>query len=104
MAKMCPKAGACGACAYNGVKYSKQLEKKPAYEAFLNEIEEIDFDKLDKSNARFKMNLINAAKIAFATPILLKDLYDYQVKVTRQQLVYGIYKMYLEDLDKFISQ
>lgn len=83
---------------------TKQLEKKPAYEAFLNEIEEIDFDKLDKSNARFKMNLINAAKIAFATPILLKDLYDYQVKVTRQQLVYGIYKMYLEDLDKFISQ
>ncbi|MBQ5391054.1 MAG: 23S rRNA (uracil(1939)-C(5))-methyltransferase RlmD, partial [Spirochaetales bacterium] len=28
MAKMCPKAGACGACAYNGVKYSKQLERK----------------------------------------------------------------------------
>ena len=31
MAKMCPKAGACGACAYNGVKYSKQLERKQAY-------------------------------------------------------------------------
>ena len=28
MAKMCPKAGACGACTYNGVKYSKQLERK----------------------------------------------------------------------------
>ena len=25
---MCPKAGACGGCAYNGVKYSKQLERK----------------------------------------------------------------------------
>ena len=31
MAKMCPKAGACGACAFNGIKYSKQLEKKQAY-------------------------------------------------------------------------
>ena len=31
MAKMCPKAGACGACTYNGVKYSKQLERKQAY-------------------------------------------------------------------------
>ena len=31
MAKMCPKAGACGGCALNGIKYSKQLEKKQAY-------------------------------------------------------------------------
>ena len=31
MAKMCPKAGSCGACAFNGVKYSKQLEKKQNY-------------------------------------------------------------------------
>ena len=30
MAKMCPKAGACGGCAFNGVKYSKQLERKQA--------------------------------------------------------------------------
>ncbi|MCQ2411616.1 MAG: 23S rRNA (uracil(1939)-C(5))-methyltransferase RlmD [Sphaerochaetaceae bacterium] len=28
MAKMCPKAGACGACRYNGVKYSNQLDRK----------------------------------------------------------------------------
>ena len=83
---------------------TRLLEKKPAYEAFLKEIEEIDFDRLDKSSARFKMDLVAAAKIAFATPILLKDLYDYQVKVTRQQLIYGIYKMYVDDLDKFINQ
>ena len=31
MAKMCPKAGACGGCACNGVKYSKQLERKQRY-------------------------------------------------------------------------
>ncbi len=31
MAKMCPKAGACGGCSLNGVKYSKQLEQKQAY-------------------------------------------------------------------------
>ncbi|MBO6000647.1 MAG: 23S rRNA (uracil(1939)-C(5))-methyltransferase RlmD [Spirochaetales bacterium] len=30
MAKMCPKAGACGGCALNGIKYSKQLERKQA--------------------------------------------------------------------------
>ena len=83
---------------------TRLLEKKPAYEAFLKEIEEIDFDRLDKSSARFKMDLVAAAKIAFATPILLKDLYDYQVKVTRQQLIYGIYKMYVDDLGKFINQ
>ena len=28
MAKQCPKAGACGGCALNGIKYSKQLERK----------------------------------------------------------------------------
>ena len=28
---MCPKAGSCGGCAYNGVKYSKQLDEKQAY-------------------------------------------------------------------------
>ncbi|MCF0238768.1 MAG: 23S rRNA (uracil(1939)-C(5))-methyltransferase RlmD, partial [Sphaerochaetaceae bacterium] len=28
MAKQCPKAGSCGACHYNGVKYSKQLKEK----------------------------------------------------------------------------
>ena len=28
MARMCPKAGACGACNYNGIKYSKHLDKK----------------------------------------------------------------------------
>lgn len=31
MAKMCPRAGACGACRYNGIKYSKQLETKQRY-------------------------------------------------------------------------
>ena len=31
MAKMCPKAGACGGCSLNGVKYSKQLEQKQSY-------------------------------------------------------------------------
>ena len=28
---MCPKAGSCGGCAFNGVKYSKQLERKQQY-------------------------------------------------------------------------
>ena len=28
---MCPKAGACGACNYNGIKYSKQLDKKQEF-------------------------------------------------------------------------
>ena len=73
------------------------------YEAFLKEIETIDFDRLDKGNARFQMNLGNAAKIAFATPLLLKDLYDYQVRVARQQLIYGIYQMYAEDLGRFLN-
>ena len=49
------------------------------------------------------MNIGNAAKIAFATPLLLKDLYDYQVRVSRQQLIYGIYQMYMGDLDKFLN-
>ena len=31
MAKMCPKAGSCGGCAFNGVKYSRQLEEKQEY-------------------------------------------------------------------------
>lgn len=82
---------------------TKKLDKKADYEAFLKEIETIDFDKLDKGNARFKMNIANAAKIAFATPILLKDLYDYQVRVARQQLIYGIYQMYSEDLERFLK-
>ena len=82
---------------------TKKLDKKADYEAFLKEIEGIDFDKLDKGNARFKMSIANAAKIAFATPILLKDAYDYQVKVTRQQLIYGIYRLYYDDLGSFLN-
>lgn len=82
---------------------TKALDRKADYEAFLKEIGTIDFDRLDKGNARFKMSIGNAAKIAFATPLLLKDLYDYQVRVTRQQLIYGIYQMYSEDLDKFLN-
>lgn len=31
MAKICAKAGSCGACCFNGVKYSVQLEKKQKY-------------------------------------------------------------------------
>ncbi len=31
MAKECPKAGACGGCTLNGVKYSRQLEMKQRY-------------------------------------------------------------------------
>ena len=31
MAKQCPRAGACGACQLNGVKYSTQLARKQAY-------------------------------------------------------------------------
>ena len=82
---------------------TKKLDRKADYEAFLKEIETIDFDRLDKGNARFQMNLGNAAKIAFATPLLLKDLYDYQVRVARQQLIYGIYQMYAEDLGRFLN-
>ena len=63
----------------------------------------VGLDKLDKDNARFKMSIANAAKIAFATPILLKDAYDYQVKVTRQQLIYGIYRLYYDDLGSFLK-
>ncbi len=29
--KQCPKSGSCGACAFNGVKYSKQLQEKQKY-------------------------------------------------------------------------
>ena len=37
MAKQCPRAGACGACQLNGVKYSTQLSRKQAYvEALLS--------------------------------------------------------------------
>ena len=81
----------------------KALEKKADYEAFLKEIKDIEVDTIDKSNARFKMSLISAAKLAFLTPMLLKDYYDYRVRVTRQQLMYGLYKMYLGDLDKFLN-
>ena len=31
MAKQCPRAGACGACQFNGVKYSTQLARKQEY-------------------------------------------------------------------------
>lgn len=31
MAKQCPKAGSCGSCQYNGVKYSTQLREKQQY-------------------------------------------------------------------------
>lgn len=82
---------------------TKALDKKAVYDEFLKEISSIDFDKLDKGDARFKMNIANAAKIAFATPLLLKDVYDYQVRVARQQLIYGIYRMYVEDLDRFLK-
>ena len=41
---------------------TKKLDKKADYEAFLKEIEEVDFNKLDKGNARFKMSIANAAK------------------------------------------
>lgn len=82
---------------------TKALDKKAVYEEFLKEINAIDFDRLDKGNARFQMNIANAAKIAFATPLLLKDVYDYQVRVARQQLIYGIYQMYMGDLDKFLN-
>lgn len=81
----------------------KPLEKKADYEAFLKEISAIDVEQLDKSNARFKMSLISAAKLAFFTPMLLKDYYDYRVRVSRQQLMYGLYKMYMGDLDKFLK-
>ncbi|MBR6322015.1 MAG: hypothetical protein IKR59_04015 [Lachnospiraceae bacterium] len=65
------------------------LRKKADYEEFLSHLAELPVPDYIRRSARTKMNFGTGVKIAFATPLIAKDLYDDRKEITRQQLFYG---------------
>lgn len=80
------------------------LRNKTDYQKFLSELETMKVPEDVKKDKTFKFNLKTGLKAAFFTPILIKDAYDDNASVIRQQLFYGAFKFYYTELAEFIEK
>lgn len=80
------------------------LSKKDAYDAFLSDMNTLKLAEQQKKNAKFKFDWFKAGKLAIFPPLLIGDLLREKTEIKKQQLIYGIYNFYTQDLTRFLNQ
>lgn len=93
--------GWIGNCAYVAADRSC-LRSKGMYEEFLKELAELPVPESISKTKKFRFNVKTALKLALATPLIAKDIYDDNVAVTRQMYFYGVIKFYFGHLEEFL--
>ena len=94
--------GRLGNCAYIAADRSA-LRSKGAYEEFLNELASLPIpDEIRKDN-KMRLDVKTGLKLALATPLIAKDIYDDSVSVIRQMFFYGAVRFYYDKLEEFLS-
>ena len=93
--------GWIGNCAYVTADRSC-LRSKGMYEEFLKELAELPVPESISKTKKFRFNVKTALKLALATPLIAKDIYDDNVAVTRQMYFYGVIKFYFGHLEEFL--
>lgn len=93
--------GWLGSCAYVAADRSR-LRSKGMYEVFLKDLSELPVPDSIKKTKNFRFNVKTGLKIALATPLIAKDIYDDNVAVTRQMYFYGVMRFYYDHLEEFL--
>lgn len=81
----------------------KALKGGKEYEQFLAELNKFQVPEKLKKNAKFKFGWLEAGKMAAFPPLLIGDLVREETEVRKQQLIYGIFNLYLKDLNDFLE-
>lgn len=80
------------------------LRSKAAYSSFLAELGELPVPCSIGKNSRLSLNLKTGLKLALATPLIVKDIYDDSKAVTRQMYFYGLMRFYYDNLEAFLGE
>ena len=82
-----------------------QLKNKNDYEKFYEELINLNVSERFKNKSNFKFNIKSIAEIALGVPFLIgTDIIQSNNAIKQQQLVYGLYNLYIKDLQKFIDE
>ena len=79
------------------------LSKKAVYEDFLSKLSELPVPEYQKQDQRMKMSFGTGVKIAFATPLLAKDVFDQRKDIEKQQLLYGVTQFCYYGLEELMA-
>ena len=82
----------------------KFLSRTKTYKEFLSAISALEISDKMKKNAKIKFDWITAGKLAIFPPLLIGDLLYEDAAIKEQQLSFGLYKFYMQDLAEFLSK
>ena len=82
----------------------KVLKSANEYKEFLSVMRGLEISEKLKKNAKFKFDLSAAGKLAVFPPLLIADFLCEDKEVKQQQLLFGLYNFYMQDMDKFLNQ
>ena len=86
------------------VDYTK-LNNKKDYEKFYNELIQLEVSEKFKKKSIFNFNFKSIVEIALGVPFLIgTDIIKANNDIKQQQLIYGLYNLYINDLQKFIDE
>ena len=80
----------------------KLLSKTKNYDDFLMVINDLQISEKLKKNAKLKFNWVTAGKLAIFPPLLIGDILHEGTAVREQQLLFGLYNFYMQDLAEFL--
>lgn len=81
----------------------KALHTENNYREFLSVIDSLQIPEKLKKSVKFKLDWLAVGKLAIFPPLLLGDIFREGTEVKKQQLLFGLYSLYLQDLDVFLD-
>lgn len=82
-----------------------QINNKNDYDKFYEELTKLEVSEKFKQNSIFKFNFKSIVEIALGVPFLIgTDVLKSNNAIKQQQLIYGLYNFYINDLQKFIDE
>lgn len=82
----------------------KALKSTNDYKQFLSSMSGMGISEKLKKNAKFKFDWATAGKLAVFPPLLIADLLGEGKEVRQQQLLFGLYNFYTQDMNEFLNQ
>ena len=82
---------------------AKKLTNKEMYSEFLKELAKLPVPEKLKVNSKMKLDAGTVGKAAILPPLLIKDYFDQNVMIKKQQLAYGLYNLYINHLEEFMK-
>lgn len=82
----------------------KVLKEVEDYQEFLAAMETFEISEKLKKNVKLKFDWKTAGKLAVFPPLLIVDFLNEEIEVKKQQLVFGLYNFYMQELAEFLKQ